>query len=60
MFPYNDPHAMLELHHQRVAELHHEAVAFQLARSVGARHRTATWWDRVTHRRHAVRAPAVG
>jgi hypothetical protein len=41
MLSITDPHTLLDLHHQRVAELQAEAAADGLARRVraGARHR---------------------
>jgi hypothetical protein len=40
MFPYSDPHAQLELHRQRVAEMIREAADHRRARSASTgRHR---------------------
>jgi hypothetical protein len=58
MFPYQDAQTQLDLHHQRVDELHREAAAYRLARSASpaGRHRR---FGRAARKAQAVRAPAL-
>jgi hypothetical protein len=61
MFPYNNPEFQLDLAHERAAELHRQAAASRLGRSLSStgRHARSGRRSRNGHAR-AVRAPAAG
>ena len=61
MFPYSNPELLLDLHHQRAAELYREAALYRLGRAASAAGRHARSGRRSrTAGARAVRAPAAG
>ncbi|WP_250030344.1 hypothetical protein [Paractinoplanes maris] len=46
MFPYNDPHTMLDLHHQRAGELSRRAADARRAREATTGRRRFGRWPR--------------
>jgi hypothetical protein len=60
MFPMNSPELMLEMHHQRAAELHRAAAAYRMAHEAGTgRHRRFGRWPRASARPRPVHAPVA-
>jgi hypothetical protein len=58
MYPIYDPTLMLELHHQRAAELHREAALYRLAREARkARRHGRHRWARASAQPRPASAP---